>query len=461
MLWCLRAKHMISFQQKIVFAIFGLFLLPLSTLAQSKQAIQIRIVSSWGGLGTPAQNELLITRTPTGYYSHGKKIEAQLITNLVDALNSPAISKIDLANLGVTQAWLDANAERGVREYADNYFSSAAPNLQALYLSTFKNLRLMNRLLPSLYRSRWTDDYPLVEIEVTKRDGSKVVATSEAQQIFMLPWQVKRGRLKSTTYNANISRMLAALLPTEFVNRERLSAKNLNHVLAEAVMREIEDKWELLDAENQAGKYLQALRQTFLIESAEVNSYHSVDFGEEWVNGDSGVQNLQVTLKRKDLPRNLQIRVVLPYKNGEVDGLNAFWGNVDRYLNLVLSQHWLNRLMRSQATMNFELRFVGERSFSHKAMKIFAADMTLKHKEFLVKEIEAVQSEVVLLAVGWKYSRDYWLLLPDKRIVLWRFDTYGSPIKWGSLEPSAWECSNYQGRCIGAVISEDGKLVRQ
>ncbi len=91
-------------------------------------------------------------------------------------------------------------------------------------------------------------------------------------------------------------------------------------------------------------------------------------------------------------------------------------------------------------------------------MQIFAADMKLKGKEFLVNEVKALQRDVTLLAIGGKYNRDYWLVLPDKRIVLWRF--YESPIRWRSLKASAWDCSNYQDKCIGAMISRDGKVVK-
>ena len=140
---------MISFLQKFLFAICVLFLLQVSTVAQPSEVTHVRIISSWGGLGTPAHNELTIVRQGNSYRAGGKIVDAQLIENLLDALHQPAMSKIDLTNLGITQAWLDANAEKGVKEYAEFYYSSSAPNLQALYLSTFKDMAFMTRLVPS------------------------------------------------------------------------------------------------------------------------------------------------------------------------------------------------------------------------------------------------------------------------------------------------------------------------
>lgn len=450
---------MVPTRQKFVLAVCVVLCLPFCLIAQSSEVTSIKIASSWGGLGTGKNNELTITRSADGYHADGKTVDARLIASLLDALNARTVLNINLSNLGITQAWLDANAEKGVREYSNEYYSAAAPNLQALYLSTFKDIGFMKRFVPSLYQTRWTDDYPFVEIEVTKRDGSKIVATSEEQQLFMLPWQVaERGR-KIKTYNAHIARALAALLPSDFANKARLSGESLSYELAQKLMWDIKDKWDFLDAENKAGKHLQALKQTFAVEAAEVNSYHNVDFGEEWINGKAGAQNLQATLNRKDLPRNLRIGIALPFKNGEVEGVDAFLGSVDRYLNRALSVPWLNRFMHTRSGTWVELRFVGRRSFSEKAMQIFAADMRLRGKESLVKEVEAVQKDVTLLAVGWKYNRDYWLVLPDKRVVLWR--SYADPIKWEWLKSSGWDCSNYGDHCIGAIISTSGRVIGQ
>ena len=354
---------MLPLAQKLIFAASLLLLLPVWGLAQTAEVTQIRISSSWGGLGTPAHDQLVITRTGSDYYADGKKVNAVLVSNLLAALNAPGISEVDLAHLGITREWLDANAEPAIKEYADFYYSAAAPNLQALYLSTFKDINHMKGLAASLYRGWWTDDYPLVEVEVTRAGGSKLVATTKAQQLFMLPWDMSNGEVKTKTYNADIARAVVALLPKKFVNRERLAGDGLRRKLAESVMMSIKHDWGLLDAKNKAGKYFETLTQRFLIMEAEVNSYHNLDFGQEWINGNSGVESLQVSLERKDPPANLSIGITLPFKNGAVEGVDTFMTAVDRYVDLVLSVPWLNEFIRANPRTYFQLRYVGDHSF--------------------------------------------------------------------------------------------------
>lgn len=134
--------------QSLSLTIAILFLLPLSTFAQSSEVTQIRIVSSWVGLGPSAHDELTIKRRAGGYYANDTNVTAQLISKLLDAANAPPVAKPDVVNLGITQTWLNANAEPGIKKYADFYYSTAAPNLRTLYLSSFKDMAFMQQLLP-------------------------------------------------------------------------------------------------------------------------------------------------------------------------------------------------------------------------------------------------------------------------------------------------------------------------
>src|SRR5258706_5670543 len=100
-----------------------LVLMPLAASAQTNFQ-ELEIVSSWGGLGTPAQSVLMIKHQPGGYYVNGEKIDERLITDFLNALDEPKVAKLELSNLGITQEWLNANALTGVKEYASFYYST-------------------------------------------------------------------------------------------------------------------------------------------------------------------------------------------------------------------------------------------------------------------------------------------------------------------------------------------------
>ena len=130
-------------------------------------------------------------------------------------------------------------------------------------------------------------------------------------------------------------------------------------------------------------------------------------------------------------------------------------GSIDDYHDLVLSVPWLKEFINTHPRLDYELKFAGDRSFSEKAMQSFTADMKLRGKESLVDEVAKIQKGVSLLVVEY---RTWLMVLPDKRVVLWRFNDF-DPTHLSKNETAPWDCT-YQGKCVGVVVSADGALVR-
>ena len=96
-------------------------------------------------------------------------------------------------------------------------------------------------------------------------------------------------------------------------------------------------------------------------------------------------------------------------------------------------------------------------------MGIFADDMKALGKESLISDVASVQSAVALISVGGglDYWQSYWLVLPDRRIILWRFG-YLPGLGWQQKDFNSKTCaSDHSGRvqCVGAVISPEGKII--
>lgn len=432
------------------------------TVAQARDVQQIKIVSSWGGLGTPRKNELVIRNTGKDYRANGDRVEKKIVDYLIAAIDEPEIKKFELSNIGITQEWLNANATLGAEEYANHYISSGAQNQQELFYSSFKNLQFVEKLLPSLLRGGWTDDYPQLQVEVIEKDGSKIVVSSDEQPLFMLPFEIRRTGAEFKTFNANISRAIGSLLPKKFVNKGRLTGTGLRGKLAEKVMQMVKDDWEFLEVENKAGPALATLKKTYTIKSADLNSYHGVDHGKEWVNGNSGEVNVYFVLTAENFPKTYAVRLILPYRYNKAENVELFIANIARYNTLAMSPPWLKKLIDSNEHTVW-LRFVGDRSFSDKALQIFSADMKMLGKPDLIPEVEKHKNEVALISVGGglDYWQSYWIVMPDGRVILWRYG-YTPQLGWKETDFKSKECTSYtSGRvqCVGAVISPEGKII--
>jgi len=435
---------------------------PTTASAQKSPIAQVTIDTHWLGLSQVSNTKVLIVRDGNGYRRGQDRIESQLVESLLTALNEPSIPEPELQNLGINQAWLDANAIPAVEKYARYAvsFDDAAPNQKALYKTSFTSQTLIEQVVPNVLNVSRSDDYPSVKVEVTFDGGSKATVDSDSQGLFMLPWKVKRNGEAFDTYNANISRAVAALMPNNATNRARIAGERLDVDLADAVMHYIEKDWNLLNAENRVGSTLAALRTKYTVESADINPYHDVAFGAMQIAIPPLEENLHVVVRQKSFPESFSENAILLYSDGKVFGTEDFLQNAGKYEQLVLSVPWFNTLLTKYPGFRIQLLWVHDRSFSEKAMKQFAADMGLIGKDALVDEVRSEQDKIALITVNYG---DYWLVLPDKRMVLWRFSTVYGLLNFEKSDFSVHKCLNYgtgTGGCVGAVILPDGTLKR-
>ncbi|MEZ5428920.1 MAG: hypothetical protein R2747_21925 [Pyrinomonadaceae bacterium] len=447
--------------KNLFFALTFLLFASVCLSAQIRDVREIRITSTWGGLGKPEKSELIITRKSKGYFVGGEKIEKRLIDDLLQAIDQPEMTNFDPANLGITQEWLDANAQKGIEEYASYSFSTGAKNQQDLYYSTFRDMSAIEKILPSVLRGGWTDDYPRFGVEITETDSTKTIVGSDEQPLFMLPWEIIKNGRTVHTYNADISRSLVALLPKKFTNRKRLAGESLNRELAQAVMWHIKDQWEALGAKNKAGDALKILESDYQVSATEINSTHDKDFGKKWEKGSSGEKNLHAVLTRESFPKGFSVSLILPFQNGKVENLDVFQNKIEDYRNLVFSVDWLKNHIGTKGGV--QLRFVRDSSFSRKALETFTADMNGIGRSSLAVEAERDRDRIALILVGGglDYYKSYWLVLPDKRVILWRYG-YASLLNWSEKDFETKKCSDYQatvGGCVGAVISPEGAIL--
>jgi hypothetical protein len=446
-----------------IFSLLPLTLLGTSTLLSGntpEAAREVTIKSNWGGLGTPQETEITLHKKDGKYYIGRKLVDSDKVEALVSAINGPAIAAPDFANLGLTPQWLKDNATSAAVKSAGN-FVDATQNQKDLFIKSFNDPEVLHKVVPGMFHFVRTDDYPSAKVLVTFDDGSSVSAESHAWYEFMLPWKLSRGG--ETTYNADISRAVAALMPKKATNRERLAGQRFDAALAESVMRYIEDDWKLLDTESKLGGALTEIRAEYAVETAEVNPYHHPEYGIEWNTNQAHETNLHAILHKTDASSNYVVALVLRVSNSRAEGVEKFLRSSQTYEAVPLSIPWLADYIRQYPRVLFRVSYVHDCSFGDKAMRVFTNDMHSIGKDNLSAEAKAQQSQITLLITGIKYAESYWLVFPDKHMILWRYGGPSGLLNWKQADFSTTRCSEYQGvvgGCVGAIVSSDGVLVR-
>ena len=96
-------------------------------------------------------------------------------------------------------------------------------------------------------------------------------------------------------------------------------------------------------------------------------------------------------------------------------------------------------------------------------MRVFTADMKLLGREDLVEQVKSQQVDITLLIVDGTNTLSYWLLFPDKHMVLWRHYAGAGILrllKWApkDFRKGERQCSDGQGLCSGREITAGGML---
>jgi hypothetical protein len=125
-----------------------------------------------------------------------------------------------------------------------------------------------------------------------------------------------------------------------------------------------------------------------------------------------------------------------------------------------LSVEWLARQIAEHPETEFEIRFVGERSFSVQAQESFLEDLKAFGASGLKPEILSELEKSVFLQVAEKRRASWsrWLILPDKRMILWQIRG-DSALKW---KPDDFEKLNLYNEKdwfqMKAIISPSGEI---
>jgi hypothetical protein len=347
---------------------------------------------------------------------------------------------------------------------------NGGPVHEAMLESAFADPATIGEVVPRLFTN---DHYrcadcsrpdPSVKVSVSFEDFTSVEAKSNSRFPFMLPWRVSRSG-SELAYNADISRAVAALMPEKATNRSRLAGEDLAVALGNAVLMDVEQQAQMLDVESKTGGTLSALRSRYTVERASIGNYGDPALRKPERTGPEG-QGLLLELKPPDLPHVFEDEVVLRYVNGSVEGADKFLKDAPQFEKMVLSVPWLTQYKQENPRVRLRLAFFCSASFTDDALKTFTADMHEAGRDTLVPKVEAAKDRIAVLVAGFGAEESDWLVLPDQRMILWRYrqtPIYGKPtlLKFGLANFDAKPCGKLPDsfvHCVGAEISPEGVL---
>lgn len=450
----------------VVFLAAGMAQAGQSTDGNERQVESIKIRSSWGGLSpdSPLITELELKRSGNDFVMTGSNSRAHKLTamapvhvpavdvvELGEALRMPPVPEFSLPEFGVP---ISAIQQQVDSEIEDDGEAGQYPELVAklhAYREALRDPATLSATLTKGFSGFHTDDYPGVRIEATFSDGTTLVATSRSQQYLMLPW--KRDGL-GATYSPAISRALLRLLPEGATNRERLVGPIDDGTLREMVSAALYEKLSWIWAESKAGAALRVLEDAF-----EVSDVRAQDPTPAIKLG----KVLFAELHLRGGPPNLHMAVRLPLKGDALEDPEGDVTRIRNALSLAQSAPGLAAQMAENADEEFRMsdRF-GYSWLTEEAAGQFVEQMQHLQKLPELKADPRLMRDAVMVEVGW--SPTYWIVLPDRRAILWKkyWDS--------STSPGTFHCDgiptgdDFMDRmnqkkdlCIGKVYSAEGK----
>jgi hypothetical protein len=385
-------------------------------------------------------------------------VTGQAIVALLRALRAPSIKSPELVNLGITQEWLASHAE----DIATRMGSLGEPNdvrQQQFFKRSFEDPALVKKLLSGIIDARWTDDSVWIHVKVKFADGKQWQAETTSLTPYVLPWTRTEGGRTSQTYNSDLSRAVAELLPLNAINRNRLDGTSFADRVVSAVANAVKQRWQEIGAEDEAGGALATLRKRYEVRRTEVSDHIGLTHGPDRYSNSPHETSLQADVREKEFPTNLVVGAVFPFEKGSPAGVNDFMRIGNKYERLVLENSWVMASLRSHPDLGAWLVFVRDASMSEKAMRMFAADMHALGREDLIDEVSAHRYDVSLL----NYYGNELILFPDHHAIIWRWGKYRELFSWPSSSIKTQICENYptvtEG-CTAAVVDAQGQLQR-
>jgi hypothetical protein len=379
-------------------------------------------------------------------------VAAADVRRLVAAMEAPALPVPDARLIGYTDAEIKAAIDAVVPVGS---FDKAPGDVRAKLAAIRTSLhdqRGLSEALREGFASMHPDDFPHSRVEIRLTNGRRLTAHAGSQHALLLPWT---NQDNIATYAPELPRAVAALLPKDAPNRDRLQRTrglDLEMMLNEALGEQL----VALDAEAFAAPALARLRKQFLVDRV-VRSHNAAEKRDD----------LHVLLHRRGEPANFGVNGLLTAHDGMLDASSdAALARFPLLLDRALAAPGMaERIAAKPASrfMVFDESAMAEHVMDARTARQFVEQM---HAIGKLRKLDADSPQLKDALLVVEDGLTFWVVLPDRRAILWKkFDPSskdrgrrcaGIPLSFDSGDAGIpYPLDN---TCIGELHGSDGKL---
>lgn len=159
-------------------------------------------------------------KTPSEFFEHRDSLMHRFIKTVANDSLTQFLKSLSTIKPKFFAAELKVSIPKLRQQIDTAYLKYLPADKHAIFHSFYDTPQKLNTILEALQKGAWTDDWPLVAIEVVKTTGDTIKVQTTRQVDFMLPWKING----TPTYDLNLNRFF--MTATGLANH-RANGRNL------------------------------------------------------------------------------------------------------------------------------------------------------------------------------------------------------------------------------------------
>ena len=381
------------------------------------------------------------------------------IEEFLKTLSTQPINKLNPDQLIINQEWLQNIATKLINKQLDtkkDYYFFAKSKLPIL-IKELSNIQKVRLRIRSYYSNKSFDDYPKVKAIIKFANKQTIALSSDAQQIYMIPWKIKKNGNEYINYDVQISKALDNLLPESFSEKERIQG-DLIEVFEDHIWRD--EIWNFLETvkwEYELRGQIDFIKNDFILINGKLRKTDYNFVPSSVPMEEDSIGKWEITLSHGEWPKNVLVTTSFPYLSGRIEHERFSHQKVHSYIEKLLEIKWLKKYIKNHPNDEFYVNISNDRSITPEDFSVEMKQLKLnRNYEWKLFGLP-YHADIISLSIYNKgVGSSEWLIFPDKTSTLHSFRGE-RVLNWSTKELSRWKKHNTH--YSGIRISPDGKIM--